>query len=308
MDEINEYNLYSEIMDSSSDDIKKTRLSELETEKYKCRVICSLTEDKDKIEVLKEIKSESLRGDIISSLKNDELKLEFLNDIYDTLEKEQGNYFNDEECSKFLVPKHNEFKIVCSIKNAKLKLKLFRKYLETDFESVGMNSLSKDAIEIIEGIDSDEIKLKLINEMTNKETIARIVASLDSKKLQEKFAKENPWYIKLREKLESLGTSPLFIDDELKDLLKEEDVDEVAKIFYEEDEKDLDSLSIEELSEMDIDLDKQIEENEKAIQEQRKVLIDRVKGKRAKIAEQQVELRALQQEKSTQPSRASQQH
>jgi len=72
--------------------------------------------------------------------------------------------------------------------------------------------------------------------------------------------------------------------------------------------EDLDGLSIEELSAVEEGLDKQIEENANVIEEQRKALIERITGKRAKITEQQVRLSELRQERDNQPSKDSQQH
>jgi len=74
----------------------------------------------------------------------------------------------------------------------------------------------------------------------------------------------------------------------------------------------LDNLSLEELAEMETDLDTQIAENEKVLQEkqeqQRKELIDRIQKKRAIKKEQEAQIENLQQEKNTQIFKDTQQH
>lgn len=84
---------------------------------------------------------------------------------------------------------------------------------------------------------------------------------------------------------------------------------QVEKADDKTENADIAELSFEELSKMESDLDTQIEENEKAIQEQhRKALIDRIQAKRVIIQEQQKQLGFLQQERSTQISKDTQKH
>jgi len=251
----------------------------------------------------------------VCALKSDEVKQDILEELYNVIEAESDNYFESETCWKYLSAKKNEAQIICSIKNPDIQLALFRKYLTTDHVSYGMEYLSGDALEIICGIRSDEIKLMLIKELEDEKYIEAIVDSLDSQKLKEQFAKDNPWYISQQDReldyYDPYEGEPheeeQFEDDYYEDGYYEED-------DYEEEQSeiDLDTLSFEELSEMETELDIQIVENEKTIKEQqeqeRTALLARIYGKRATIKEQQTQLQKLQHEKSTQISKDSYQH
>lgn len=82
-----------------------------------------------------------------------------------------------------------------------------------------------------------------------------------------------------------------------------------TKDFQDNGAEEFADLTIEELMEIDVRLDEQIEENAKAIQEQeRKAIIDRINGKRAKIQQQELQLNELQQQQKVQNSKDSQQH
>ena len=325
-----------------SDDQKREYFKQLQTEEYKARLICTFSNDEIKLEYLKVIRDEVYRTEIICSLESDQLKQEYLVDIYKTIDEEYDRLvkipmaFDNDESLKYRLAKRSEAQIICSMKNPEIQLKLFNQHCETDYYFDG-HSLSPWQVEMICNIKdtniqlslfreyivgnpfgltdtsceiicvnaSDEIKWELIKGLDDEKHIEAIVDSLSSEELKEKFAQENPWYTREQDRYADYYDP--YEGEEPED-------DHYEETYYEEEqsEVDLKTLSFEELSELDEKLDAQIMENAKAIEEekkqQRRVLIERVKGKRDIIKVQEAQLQKFQQEKDSQVPKDTYQH
>lgn len=281
----------AELIASLDDDtLKEEFLETIMEENNRSTIIASLTEDKDKKTWLQKIKSWDSRAIIIASLTNDQDKKELIETVSDDDWKCEvaKTFIEDEDKIAFLKSVSAEpssvTKVILSLKSASAKIDLLISVTTPECRTEIIQSILANATEEEKGKLLEAIAYDWEDNRKNKwnETI---------------YASAVNYYYEQEKNLvmESLR------EDELK-----------AKETEQTEEKvdTLEGLSIEELSAIEVDLDKQIAENEKIIsqEQERKALIERITGKRAKIAEQQVQLSELRQERDNQPSKDSQQH
>ena len=189
-----------DVIIKSEDEGIRIKALDLFSKDYKIEIICSLKDDKTKIEQLEQLSDEGDKVRVIISLKDDNKKIERLQQLSNESSKARVIISLQDDKTKIekLEQLNNEVSkaaVIISLRDDNEKIEQLKQLKDEGAKAAVINSLKddKNKIEQLEKIDNKVLKTIILETIQRDEKSTESLL-IDRKKLKERFLDENRTY------------------------------------------------------------------------------------------------------------------
>ena len=189
-----------DVIIKSEDEGIRIKALDLFSKDYKIEIICSLKDDKTKIEQLEQLSDEGDKVRVIISLKDDNKKIERLQQLSN--ESSKARVIISLQDDKTKIEKLEQLKdegakaaVIISLRDDNEKIEQLKQLKDEEAKAAVINSLKddKNKIEQLEKIDNKVLKTIILETIQRDEKSTESLL-IDRKKLKERFLDENRTY------------------------------------------------------------------------------------------------------------------